>query len=65
LGRSRPLDAAAAGTPGAETLVKAIVDLGRSLRLKTVAEGIEHSTQEVRMRTFGLRLGTGFSLRPT
>jgi predicted signal transduction protein with EAL and GGDEF domain len=54
------VDAAAAGTPGAETLVQTIVDLAKSLRLKTVAEGIEQPAQEVQMRNFGCDAGQGY-----
>jgi len=38
------VDAAAAGDPGGVALVRAIVDLGRSLQLTTVAEGVENET---------------------
>jgi diguanylate cyclase (GGDEF)-like protein/PAS domain S-box-containing protein len=54
------VDAAAAGTSGAATVVKAIVDLGRSLRLKTVAEGIEQPAQEAQMRALGCDSAQGY-----
>jgi diguanylate cyclase (GGDEF)-like protein/PAS domain S-box-containing protein len=38
------VDAVAAGAPGGASLVRAIVDLGRSLQLTTVAEGVEDPT---------------------
>ena len=38
------IDAAAAGAPGGMSLIRAIVDLGQSLELVTVAEGVEDAT---------------------
>ncbi|MBT8225241.1 MAG: EAL domain-containing protein [Dactylosporangium sp.] len=44
------------------TLVRAIVDLGRSLRLQTVAEGIENTRQLTTLRELGCGLGQGYLL---
>ncbi|HEX9888044.1 MAG TPA: EAL domain-containing protein [Nitriliruptorales bacterium] len=41
-------------------LVRAIVELGRSLELETVAEGIEHAEQLTRFRELRCHLGQGF-----
>jgi EAL domain-containing protein (putative c-di-GMP-specific phosphodiesterase class I) len=43
-------------------VVRAIVDLGRSLRLQTVAEGIEEPAQFDRMRDLGCELGQGYHI---
>lgn len=50
----------------AEALTKAIVQLGKSLNLDTVAEGIEKSAQVDGLRALGCRFGQGFLFaRPT
>ena len=41
-------------------LMKALVGLGRSLDLFTVAEGIERAEQEAELRALGCQLGQGF-----
>jgi diguanylate cyclase (GGDEF)-like protein len=46
------------------TLVRAIVDLGRSLRLRTVAEGIENLRQLTTLREVDCGFGQGFHLAP-
>ncbi|MBN1173622.1 MAG: EAL domain-containing protein [Micromonosporaceae bacterium] len=43
-------------------LVRAIVELGRSLRLQTVAEGIENDRQLAALRELGCALGQGYLL---
>ena len=51
--------------PGAEqdlAVVRAIVDLSRSLRLDTVAEGIETAEQLEALRSLGCALGQGYHL---
>ncbi len=49
-------------------LVRAILALGRTLRIETIAEGIERSEQRDGLRTLGCQLGQGFffarSLKP-
>jgi diguanylate cyclase (GGDEF)-like protein/PAS domain S-box-containing protein len=44
----------------ADALVRSLVDLGRSLSLETVAEGIEKPEQAGRLREDGCELGQGF-----
>ena len=45
---------------GDDVLVRAIIALGRSLRLHTVAEGIESAAQREALVRLGCRLGQGF-----
>jgi diguanylate cyclase (GGDEF)-like protein/PAS domain S-box-containing protein len=54
------VDAASTGAAGGEALIKAIVDLGSGLHLKTVAEGIERSAQASQMRELGCDAGQGY-----
>jgi EAL domain-containing protein (putative c-di-GMP-specific phosphodiesterase class I) len=49
-----------ADDPEAAALSRAIVELGRTLRLSTVAEGIEDPAQLAALRDFGCRLGQGY-----
>ena len=49
-----------AGTGPDAKLMRAIVGLGRSLDLATVAEGIERPEQEAELRALGCDLGQGF-----
>jgi diguanylate cyclase (GGDEF)-like protein len=53
------VDEIAAG-PDASTLARAIVQLGRTLRLGTVAEGIEAADQLAELRGSGCQLGQGY-----
>jgi diguanylate cyclase (GGDEF)-like protein/PAS domain S-box-containing protein len=46
--------------PDEAALVRSIVSLGRSLRLETIAEGIEQPGQLAELRSFGARLGQGY-----
>ncbi|MCO5327298.1 MAG: EAL domain-containing protein [Solirubrobacterales bacterium] len=51
------------GTPGDDSaLAKAIIDIGESLGLRVVAEGIEHPEQIERLQELGCRYGQGFLL---
>jgi EAL domain-containing protein (putative c-di-GMP-specific phosphodiesterase class I) len=54
------VDAASTGAPGGEALIKAIVDIGSGLHLKTVAEGIEQPAQASHMRVLGCDAGQGY-----
>jgi len=54
------VNAASTGAAGGEALIKAIVDLGAGLHLKTVAEGIERSTQASHMKDLGCDAGQGY-----
>jgi diguanylate cyclase (GGDEF)-like protein/PAS domain S-box-containing protein len=53
------VDGVEAGSQGA-ALARAIVGLGRTLNLTTVAEGIEHAQQVDQLRSMGCDLGQGF-----
>jgi diguanylate cyclase len=44
----------------ATALVRAIISLGESMSLKTVAEGIEDGQQAERLRALGCDLGQGY-----
>jgi EAL domain-containing protein (putative c-di-GMP-specific phosphodiesterase class I) len=44
----------------AAALVRAIVSLGESMSLKTIAEGIENAQQAERLRALGCDFGQGF-----
>jgi diguanylate cyclase (GGDEF)-like protein/PAS domain S-box-containing protein len=52
--------AGVAGGPGASALASAVIALGNSLGLKTVAEGIEYDAQHRALETLGCRFGQGF-----
>ena len=49
-----------AGGPGAGALASAVIALGNSLGLKTVAEGIEHAAQHDALQRLGCGLGQGY-----
>ena len=46
----------------AEAVVRAVLELGRSLDLKVIAEGIEDSEQSALLRAAGCQWGQGFPL---
>jgi diguanylate cyclase (GGDEF)-like protein/PAS domain S-box-containing protein len=46
--------------PGDEAIVRAVINLGRSLGIKVVAEGIEHEEQERRLLELDCDFGQGF-----
>jgi len=48
------------GEQGERTLVRSIIRLAHSLKLETVAEGVERAEQLVQLRALGARLGQGF-----
>jgi diguanylate cyclase (GGDEF)-like protein len=48
------------GGPEESALARAIISLGQTLRLHTVAEGVEHSAQFDELRELGCPLGQGF-----
>jgi EAL domain-containing protein (putative c-di-GMP-specific phosphodiesterase class I) len=54
------VEAAASGTAGGAALVRAIVDLGTTLQLATVAEGIERPGEADHMLRLGCTSGQGF-----
>jgi diguanylate cyclase (GGDEF)-like protein/PAS domain S-box-containing protein len=49
-----------AGRQGERALVRSIIRLAHSLRLETVAEGIERSDQVARLRSLGADFGQGY-----
>ena len=48
------------GDPESTAIVRAIVDLGRTLNMEVVAEGIEHIDQHKQLTALGCLLGQGF-----
>ena len=46
--------------PEASSLARVLVDMGRTLGLEVVAEGIEEATQEATLRAFACEQGQGF-----
>ena len=48
------------GPPGDEVLVRAVVDLARSLSLRSVGEGVETPAQLERLRSFGCDAAQGY-----
>jgi diguanylate cyclase (GGDEF)-like protein/PAS domain S-box-containing protein len=52
------------GPSGEADLVRTIVQLGRSLRMTTVAEGIEDYAQFLALRRIGCALGQGYHFSP-
>lgn len=54
------VDAASAGNPGGDAILRAILDLGAGLNLKTIAEGIEEVSQARYMRDLGCQSAQGY-----
>jgi sensor c-di-GMP phosphodiesterase-like protein len=50
----------AVGAPEARSLVRSIVEIGRSLGMSTVAEGVEHPSQVAALRRLGVEYAQGF-----
>ncbi|MEX2621417.1 MAG: EAL domain-containing protein [Egibacteraceae bacterium] len=50
--------------PGASSLVRAIVQIGQTLTMEVVAEGIEQPVQAMELQALGCRLGQGFLWSP-
>jgi EAL domain-containing protein (putative c-di-GMP-specific phosphodiesterase class I) len=48
--------------PEDSALARAIVQIARTLRMLTIAEGIEHPEQILRLRALGCELGQGYLL---
>ncbi len=49
-----------AGGPEASAFAQAIIKLAHSLRLETVAEGVEHDDQSRHLRQLGCELAQGY-----
>jgi diguanylate cyclase (GGDEF)-like protein/PAS domain S-box-containing protein len=54
------VDAASAGDPGGEAIMRAILDLSEGMNLKTIAEGIEDASQALQLKELGCRSAQGF-----
>jgi diguanylate cyclase (GGDEF)-like protein/PAS domain S-box-containing protein len=50
--------------PGDEAIVRAVINLGKSLNISVVAEGIEAESQAERLLDFGCDFGQGFVFSP-
>ena len=50
------------GVSGGETFIRAMINLGQTLGLEIIAEGIEHLTQLTELQTLGCEMGQGFLL---
>ena len=46
--------------PGDEAIIRAVINLGHSLGIGVVAEGIENTVQERRLAELGCGVGQGF-----
>lgn len=56
----RSFIAAMTGSPGSRKIVAAVIGLGKSLGMTTVAEGVENETQAAAMRAMGCALAQGW-----
>jgi diguanylate cyclase (GGDEF)-like protein/PAS domain S-box-containing protein len=54
------VDAASAGDPGGDAILRAILDLGTGLNLKTVAEGVEEANQAIYLKHLGCHSAQGY-----
>jgi EAL domain-containing protein (putative c-di-GMP-specific phosphodiesterase class I) len=54
------VDAATAGDPGGDAILRAILDLGMGLGLKTIAEGVEEASQAIYLRELGCNSAQGY-----
>ncbi|MGB8180086.1 MAG: EAL domain-containing protein [Acidimicrobiales bacterium] len=54
------VDAASAGDPGGDAILRAILELGRGLNLKTIAEGVEARSQAIYLKDLGCHSAQGF-----
>jgi diguanylate cyclase (GGDEF)-like protein/PAS domain S-box-containing protein len=54
------VDAASAGDPGGEAIIRAILHLSEGMHLKTVAEGIEDADQALLLETLGCHSAQGY-----
>jgi diguanylate cyclase (GGDEF)-like protein/PAS domain S-box-containing protein len=54
------VDAATAGEPGGDAILRAILNLATGLNLKTIAEGVEEASQAVYLRELGCQSAQGY-----
>lgn len=54
------VDAASAGDPGGDAILRAILDLGIGLGLKTIAEGVEEADQAIYLKGLGCHSAQGY-----
>jgi len=54
------IDAASAGDPGGDAILRTILDLGKGLNLKTIAEGVEEKSQAIYLKDLGCHSAQGF-----
>jgi EAL domain-containing protein (putative c-di-GMP-specific phosphodiesterase class I) len=54
------VDAASAGDPGGDAILRAILDLSAGLHLRTIAEGVEEAGQARHVRELGCQSAQGF-----
>lgn len=54
------VDAASAGDPGGEAIIRAILDLSVGMQLKTIAEGIEETGQALLLESLGCNSAQGY-----
>jgi predicted signal transduction protein with EAL and GGDEF domain len=54
------VDAAAAGDPGGDAILRAILDLSAGLHLRTIAEGVEEASQALHVKELGCQSAQGF-----
>jgi EAL domain-containing protein (putative c-di-GMP-specific phosphodiesterase class I) len=54
------VDAASAGDPGGDAILRAILDLSAGLHLRTIAEGVEEASQAQHVKALGCQSAQGF-----
>jgi diguanylate cyclase (GGDEF)-like protein/PAS domain S-box-containing protein len=54
------VDAASAGDPGGDAILRAILDLSDGLQLRTIAEGVEEESQALHVKELGCQSAQGF-----
>jgi diguanylate cyclase (GGDEF)-like protein/PAS domain S-box-containing protein len=54
------VDAASAGDPGGDAILRAILDLSVGLHLRTIAEGVEEESQALHVKELGCQSAQGF-----
>jgi EAL domain-containing protein (putative c-di-GMP-specific phosphodiesterase class I) len=54
------VDAASAGDPGGDAIMRAILDLAKGLNLRTIAEGVEEANQAIYLTDLGCDSAQGY-----